>query len=141
MSLPVLAVLVVLGIAGIVLGIHATGGTVNARFADASAALARFAEDFPEETVGGVILTAHGSAAFVALAGGRTGIVQAIGDRFLTRIHTPGEDFVTPLGPTGLAIRTGDFTWRGARHAFASAAARDRVAGRLTGRDLSPWTA
>lgn len=132
MSLPVLAALVVGGIGFIVLVIHLSGGTRNARLSGIDAAIARFAEDFPEEGAGRVILASDGSAAFLALANGRTGIVQAFGNRFLTRIHRPGEDHVDRASDTGLTIATGEFAWTGGRYAFANAAERDFVAARLT---------
>jgi hypothetical protein len=132
MSLPVLAALVVGGIGFIVLVIHLSGGTKNAHLASAEAAVARFAEDFPEEETGRVVLASDGSAAFLALSNGRTGIVQAFGNRFLTRIHKPGDDRVDLANDISLTISTGEFAWTGGRYAFADAADRDFVASRLT---------
>ena len=64
MSLPVLVVLVVFGIALSVAAVHFTGGTTTATLAGADQALARFAEDFPDEKPGAVRLTADSHAAF-----------------------------------------------------------------------------
>jgi len=132
MSLPVLAALVVGGIGFIVLVIHLSGGTRNARLSSVDAAVARFAQDFPEEKAGRVVLASDGSAAFLALANGRTGIVQAFGNRFLTRIHKPGDDRVDLANDAGLTISTGEFAWTGGNYAFADAAERDFIASRLS---------
>lgn len=134
MSLPVLVALVVGGIGFIVVALHFSGGTRDARLADPAAAIARFAEDFAEETVNGVILAREGRAAFLALSGGRTGIVQAVGDRFLTRIHGPGEDDVAPEGAAGLKLATHEFAWSGGVYAFATPDDRDAAAALLAGR-------
>lgn len=132
MSLPVLVALVAGGIGFIVLVIHLAGGTRNARLEGVEAALARFAEDFPEENASRVVLADRGAGAFLALDGGRTGIVQSFGDRFLTRIHRPGEDRVERVGDAGMTIATGEFAWTGGKYVFADAADRDFVASRLT---------
>ncbi|MBK8456751.1 MAG: hypothetical protein IPL47_06295 [Phyllobacteriaceae bacterium] len=134
MSLPVLVALVVGGISAIVVLLHLTGGTRDARLADAEAARARFAADFLEETAERIVLAGDGNAAFLVLSGGRTGIVQAFGDRYLTRIHAPGEDDIAPKGEADLALSTHEFAWRGGTYRFASAAERDAVAARLAGK-------
>lgn len=133
MSLPFLVALVVGGISLIVLLIHLTGGTRDATLSDARAAMARFAADFPEETVEDTTLTADGRSAFLALSDGRTGIVQAFGDRFLTRIHAQGEDRVEKTGPAGLRVTTREFAWTGGECVFSNGAERDAVAARLGG--------
>ena len=62
------------------------------------------------------------------LARGRTGVVQVIGDRFLTRIVTPADvDLASLVESKVLSLRFKDFTWRGGRFAFADAAAVQAV--------------
>jgi len=121
-SLPILAVMVVFGISLAVAAVHFTGGSRIARLADARAALERFTVDFPDLCPGATYLTADGRAAFLDLGQGRTGVVQVIGDRFLTRIVTPADVDLANLEESKvLSLRFKDFTWRGGRFAFADA--------------------
>jgi len=137
MSLPVLVVLVVIGIALSVAAVHFTGGTTTATLTDADQALDRFAVDFPDEKPGVVRLTADGHAAFLELGAGRYGIVQSIGDCFLTRIVTPAD--VLALGRQGnaVSIRLDDFTWKGGIFSFADEADARTVAAALQNHDLT----
>jgi hypothetical protein len=132
MSLPVLVILVVVGIAAIVLAVHLTGGTRTAVLADEAAARARFAVDYPREQPAGVRLTLSRDAAFLDLADGRTGIVRAFGGQFLTRI-VAASDLARVERPsaTALVVVARDLTWRGGSFDFASAADADAVAARL----------
>ena len=68
MSLPLLVVIVVFGIALSVLAVHFTGGSKTATLASADQALERFAEDFPDDLATAVRLTADGRTAFLDLA-------------------------------------------------------------------------
>ncbi|BCM20091.1 hypothetical protein [Mesorhizobium sp. J8] len=135
MSLPVLVVLVVFGIALSVAAVHFTGGTTTARLAGADQALARFAEDFPDERPGTVRLTADNHAAFLDLGAQRCGIVQSIGDCFLTRIVTPHDILALAREGKAVSLRLNDFTWRGGRFAFANEADARAVAAVLQNRD------
>lgn len=123
-SLPVLVVMVVVGISMAVAAVHFTGGSRTAGLADARQALDRFVVDFPDLNPRAIQLTENGNTAFLELADGRTGIVHAIGDRFLTRVVTPAEIELAGLDDSKvLTLRLKDFTWRGGRFAFADAAA------------------
>ncbi|MFE0014369.1 hypothetical protein ACFWXH_05970 [Mesorhizobium sp. NPDC059054] len=127
-SLPVLVVMVVVGISMAVAAVHFTGGSRTTRLADARQALDRFAVDFPDLKPGTVQLTGNGDTAFIELADGHTGVVHAIGDRFLTRIVTPAEIELVKLDSNNvLTLRFRDFTWRGGRFAFADAATAHAV--------------
>ncbi|GLQ81520.1 hypothetical protein GCM10007881_50410 [Mesorhizobium huakuii] len=122
MSLPVLVAIVVLGIALSVAAVHFTGGSRTATLADPDQALRRFAEDFPDEIVATVRLTADAKTAFLDLGRGRTGIVHSIGDCFLTRIVTAADVSVTSPDETNtILMRLKDFTWKGGHFRFASA--------------------
>ena len=122
-SLPVLVVMVVVGISMAVAAVHFTGGSRAIRLADVRQALDRFAVDFPDLRPGKVRLTENGDTAFIELTDGHTGIVHAIGDRFLTRIVTPAEIELAKLDSNNvLVLRLQDFTWRGGRFVFADAA-------------------
>lgn len=126
MSLVVLVAMVVAGVSAIVLAVHMTGGSVRASLADAQAARRRFAEDFPDAGTDRIVLTADRHAAFMAIDGGGLGMVEAVGDRFLTRLLRAGDilslkrrDAVT------LELTAGDFTWRGGVYSFAGAEEAD----------------
>lgn len=120
MSLGLLAVMVVFGVSGVVLLVHLTGGSRRARLEDEAAARARFAIDYPDLAIVAAYRTQDGDAAFLALEGGRAGIVAAVGDRFLTRIAGAHDLAGTPrvTGAT-LTLRLGDFTWPGGAFTFA----------------------
>ncbi|RWD88668.1 hypothetical protein [Mesorhizobium sp.] len=135
MSLPVLVVLVVFGIALSVAAVHFTGGTTTATFATADQALARFAEDFPDEKPGAVRLTSDRQAAFLELASQRCGIVHSIGDCFLTRIVTPRDVLALVREGSVVSLRMDDFTWKGGRFAFANEADALAMAAALQARD------
>lgn len=122
MSLPVLVAIVVVGISLCVAAVHFTGGSKWATFAGVDDALRHFHQDFPDESVRKVRLTADRRTAFMELDAGRTGIVQTFGDGFLTRIVTAPEVVSAALaGPDAVSIRFRDFTWTGGRFAFADA--------------------
>jgi len=135
MSLPVLVVLVVLGIALSVAAVHFTGGTTTATLAGADQALARFAEDFPDERPRAVRLTADNHAAFLKLGPRRCGIVQSIGDCFLTRIVTPHDILALAKEANVVSLRLDDFTWKGGRFVFADEAEALGVAATLENHD------
>ncbi|MGX5801938.1 hypothetical protein ACWGS9_11905 [Bradyrhizobium sp. Arg314] len=135
MSLPVLVVLVVFGIALSVAAVHFTGGTTTATLATADQALARFAEDFPDEKPGVVRLTADNQAAFLELGPQRCGIVQSIGDCFLTRIVTPHDILALAREGDVVSLKLNDFTWKGGRFVFADEAGAVAVAAALQARD------
>ncbi|TJV39201.1 MAG: hypothetical protein E5Y02_26750 [Mesorhizobium sp.] len=122
MSLPVLVVLVVFGIALSVAAVHFTGGSRTAMLAGADQALNRFAEDFPDEVAAKVQLTADARTAFLDIGRGRIGIVHSVGDCFLTRIVTASDVSVSDSDETNtILMRLADFTWKGGSFRFASA--------------------
>ncbi|MBZ9738306.1 MULTISPECIES: hypothetical protein [unclassified Mesorhizobium] len=138
MSLPVLVAIVVLGIALSVAAVHFTGGSRKARLADAAQARERFAQDYPDEEVTAVRLTSDGQAAFLELGRGRLGIVQVIGDCFLTRVVAPGDvAALTSDAANAITLRLADFTWKGGRFTFADAGDAKAVLARLQPQTLS----
>ena len=123
MSLPVLVAIVALGIALSVAAVHFTGGSKTAALAGPDQALSRFAEDFPDEMVATIRLTADAKTAFLDLGRGRIGIVHSIGDCFLTRIVTPRDVTALTAGDANrVSFQLADFTWKGGRFSFARAA-------------------
>lgn len=143
MSLGLLVAMVVIGVSGVVLIVHLTGGTRRARLEDEAAARARFGVDCPDLAIGAVHLTQNGDAAFLALEDGRVGIVAAIGDRFLTRA-VAAHDLAGPPRVTGatLMLRLRDFTWPGGAFTFAGEGEARAVAAlfaALGGKEESRW--
>jgi hypothetical protein len=123
MSLPLLVAIVALGIALSVAAVHFTGGSKTVTLAGTDQALSRFAEDFPDEIAAVVRLTADAKTAFLYIGRGRIGIVHSIGDCFLTRIITSQDVAVLNAGDGNtVSFRLADFTWKGGRFRFASAA-------------------
>lgn len=120
MSLPILVAIVAIGICLTVAAVHFTGGSKRATVADASQARRIFLRDFPDEQVGRVIVTADHVSAFLGLDRGRTGVVQSLGDGFITRIvDTADVASVRLLDPVTVSLRFRDFTWRGGDFCFA----------------------
>lgn len=119
MSLGLLVAMVVVGVSGVVLIVHLTGGGAPARLAGEAAARERFAFDFPDPGVRSVHLTRAGEAAFLALEDGRVGIVQAVGGKFLTRLVAASDLAGAPRATDStLALRLRDFTWPGGVFTF-----------------------
>ncbi|MVA97580.1 hypothetical protein GN330_10015 [Nitratireductor sp. CAU 1489] len=132
MSLTVLVAIVVIGIMAVVVAVHMTGGTREAELTSEAEARRRFAEDFPNETIVEVVVTKPPTAAFLLLESTRTGIVQAVGMHFLTRIVRPADLTVVDADGAALCLRTRDFTWSGGRFVFAGAPEAQRIAQRLS---------
>lgn len=136
MSLPVLAMLVVVGISLIVLAIHLTGGGRLAVLDGEDHARAIFAADHPDQHASRVDVTADRRSAFLHLERGRSGLVHAMGLKFLTRVYAPGEvGTVTRDGDRALVVRSTDFTFGGGHFAFADAGTADSVARLLVDRE------
>jgi len=143
-SLAVLAALVAVGVGLIVAAIHFTGGSRSASVASADAARERFAIDYPRERSTTVEITADRRSAFLALAGGRVGLVHAVGAKFLTRLLGPGDvDAVEIRDDRTLIVCFTDFTFPRARCTFESADAAAVVArglgGLTSGRRAARW--
>ncbi len=132
MSLPILVAIVAIGISLTVAAVHFTGGSRPALVADADHARQIFLGDFPDERPSAATLTTDGRSAFLALTGGRMGIVQSFGDGFFTRIASPGDVASVQLRePATVSIRFRDFTWTGGRFAFAEVRAAEAIVSAL----------
>ena len=110
---------VVIGIAVAVAAVHFTGGSTRAKLAVPEQAQDRFREDFPDEKIAAVYPTSDGVAALLELDCSRLGIVQASGDKFLTRIVSAKDVAgVEMAGDRAVLIQLHDFTWRGGEFRF-----------------------
>jgi hypothetical protein len=134
MPLEILAVMVVAGLALVIGAVHFSGMSRPARIGDAEVARARFLVDYPGEQTGEIAVSDDGRAAFIALGGGRTGLVHAIGARYVTRILQPqAVRAVNCDGSGGLALRLRDFTLPAEHAKFASASDAAKVSNWLSG--------
>jgi hypothetical protein len=134
MPLEFLAAMVVAGLSLVIGAVHLSGLSRPAIVSGPDQARARFLLDFPDENPGEVVISADGRAAFIALAGGRTGLVHAMGDRFLTRILERRSIRAVQREPDGvLAVRLDDFTLPAERARFSSAADAAKVSNWLAG--------
>ena len=119
MQLWQLGLLVLGGISLIVYLVHVAGGSRKAVLTDAQSAFDRFALDYPQIEPVAVCFTSTRNAAFLALPDQSVGMVQAIGDAFLTRILTPQDLSKITIDNTSLTLRTTDFTFKGGTYEFA----------------------
>ena len=130
MSLPLLVVIVVAGIAAIVAAVHFTGGSAPVRLAGEAEAIAAFTRDYPDHVPREAILTASGDAALILLGEGALGLVSMFGSNSLTRLVGAGDLATAPvLSETRLSLRLRDVTLPHLDLEFADAATAD-AAGR-----------
>jgi hypothetical protein len=108
MSLPLLLSVVALGIAGIVLLVHLTGGSKPARMGDDMAARAAWGAAFAEHPPLRVIRAQSGQAALIEFAGGR-GLIWCLGDDTVARVLRPGLLRTCTAKSPGLCLRLNDF--------------------------------
>ncbi len=92
------------------------GGYTPAHLGSTGQALARLNLDFPAFADQASVLGGDGKSAILAGADGSVALVEAIGDRFLTRLLTPGDVaalFLETSGDAGgqrLRLQLNDFT-------------------------------
>ncbi|MGR3634839.1 MAG: hypothetical protein ACU0BK_02820 [Shimia sp.] len=97
MSLQVLLVLVVGGIAGIAAILHLMGLTAPYRFSDGQDAVAAWEREVPERPATNVHLSSDSRASLIAFEGG-TGIVWSFGDDTVARILEGARPLETKTG-------------------------------------------
>lgn len=132
MSLGLLAIMVVLGLAVVIGAVHFSGASRPFRLTGQEQAHDALSADFPEETPTGCILSEDGTSAFVTLASGAIVLVSAFGARSLTRVLDASMlSRIDPRGERELLVQLRDFTLPGGIYRFGSAADRDHVAARL----------
>lgn len=151
-SLPVLIVMIIAGILTIVLAVHYTGGSKQGVLTGDGDVLARFRQDYPYNPAGKIYYTQDRHSAFFALPERMatisnnqpkaneqknipaTGLIHAVGAKFLTRILTPNDiQTISKQGDTGLRLHMHDFTWPEADFIFTDKESRDHIYNRLTG--------
>jgi hypothetical protein len=134
MPLEILAIMVVAGLSLVICAVHFSGMSRPARIASEESARARFLIDYPDEEIGEIAISDDGKAAFIALAGGRTGLVHAIGARYITRILQPQSLREVRCDESGgLALRLRDFTLPAEHAHFTSASEAAKVSRWLSG--------
>lgn len=83
--LPVLLGLIVGGLGGTLVALHAIGWSAPATLEGPDAACLRFALDYPDDTPQDVWVASDGSTALLSLEDGCVGLVCVLGDRFTVR--------------------------------------------------------
>lgn len=132
MSLPILAAIVVVGIAATVLAVHFTGGGKKAAIDGDDEARRIFRTDHPDTLAGDVAVTKDGQSAFLALPGGGMGVVHVLGDGYLTRMFNRGDvGRAALIEPSTVSLRFRDFTWAGGNFTFVDATSARWVADAL----------
>ncbi len=133
MPLPILALLVVAGITAIVVIVHFTGGSAEARPLDRETVMARFAEDFPHFGACECVLSDDGQAAVLFSRDDReAGLVSRIGRNSLTRLLDADLLDEPGVGEDVLELRLHDFTLPLVKLRLATPGEAKRVANRLT---------
>ncbi|MDR0252557.1 MAG: hypothetical protein LBI75_05180 [Brucellaceae bacterium] len=128
LSLPVLIGMIVAGILTGVLAVHFLGGNKQAVLNSDQDVLERFRQDYPESRINVICYTRDRRTAFFDLAQQGTGIVHAVGAKYLTRILQA--DNIAALrkqDETRLFLKMHDFTWPAASFTFSDKITRDQV--------------
>lgn len=133
LSLPVLIGMIVAGILTGVLAVHFLGGNRQAVLNSDQDVLERFRQDYPESRIpesriNVICYTRDRRTAFFDLAQQGTGIVHAVGAKYLTRILQA--DNIAALrkqDETRLFLKMHDFTWPAASFTFSDKITRDQV--------------
>lgn len=132
MALPLLAAIVIVGIAAVVLAVHFTGGSRKAQIASDDEARRIFRLDYPDVLTADVAVTKDGQSAFLALPGGDMGVVHVHGDGYLTRRFSRTDVGGAALKePATVWLRFRDFTWTGGNFTFAETTSARWVAAAL----------
>jgi len=135
MPLELFALITPLGIALIVLVIRYSGLSKTARIKDGQNALEIFCRDFAGENASRVTtISSDQSAAFIEIDQSRQlGLVEAIGDRFITRLLGVGDIAgFQQAGENSLSIRFRDFTHPKGHYQFNSQNELSNLVERLT---------
>jgi len=135
MPLEIFAVLVPLGILLIVLVVHFSGLSKKARLQDQSQALELLLSDYAGEKPSGMVVLTHNKhSAFIEMAkDNRLGLVEAMGDRFFTRLLR-GNDLgaIGQRGNSTLSVEFNDFTHPAGAYEFSDTRDTSRVSAWLS---------
>ncbi len=113
---PLVLLLSVLSVLAVFLINRWLGGFTPAHLNSKTDALARLKLDYPAFAEQETVIAGDGKSAIVAGTDGSIALVQAVGDRFLTRLLGPGDISALLLEPSGdednqrLRLRLNDFT-------------------------------
>lgn len=133
MSLAILVPLVVVGVSLVVLAIHFSGLSRPARIGSDEEVRARYAYDYPLDTVQSMDVTTDRRAAFLAVEGGVLGIVESFGDGYVTERLAPGADIDIATDGAAIRVRSGDVTWLGGTYSFDTVEQANRIAAIMAG--------
>lgn len=129
MPLEFLLVLVVGGVSLIVVAVQYSGISRPFRLGSEAEAREAFVLRNEDERPAACILSRDGRAAFLKLDNGRTGVISAMGSKYVTRVFGP-EDIrsVACDGNGGMVVRYRDFTYPFGRYRMADAESALEVA-------------
>lgn len=133
MSLAILVPMVVVGVSLVIAAVHFSGLSRPARIGGDEAVRARYALDYPLDTVSSVEITADRRAAFLALRDSAAGIVECFGDRYVTERVTSGDLATVARQGVELELKSRDITWSGGMYVFDDEKQAARVAALLAG--------
>lgn len=130
MPLEIFAIIVPLGIAFIVLVVKFTGLSKTASLADDREAIAVFESDYAGEKHGSqALLTSDHSTAFIPMeSAAQLGLVEAMGDRFITRLlYRNDVGKCERASNTELNIKFNDFTHPSGKYVFGNSDDAERA--------------
>ena len=111
MPLTILVPMILLGLAMVAIAMRLLGLSKSASISAISDAIRLLQTDYPQAVVEEAILASDGRAAILKLEDGTTGLVEAMGDRFVTRILSVDDvQAVQRVDDCSLMLRLADFT-------------------------------
>jgi len=111
MPLEILGPLVVVGIALVVVIVHYSGISRTSGLDHEKQVLRVFNADYPGHNVVECVISTDRSSAFLLSGGKEIGLVESMGDKFITRLLEVGDiKRVERIGERGVNIRFADFT-------------------------------
>ncbi|MCB1456706.1 MAG: hypothetical protein KDJ48_07960 [Nitratireductor sp.] len=134
MPLTILVPMILIGLALVAIAMRLLGLSKQASISAIGEAISVLRTDYPDALVEEAILASNGKAAILKLEDGSAGLVEAMGDRFITRILAQKDvRQVERKGECDLVLRLADFTLPRLTLTFAEPKAALKAATWLTG--------
>ncbi|MEZ5872120.1 MAG: hypothetical protein R3D32_09775 [Nitratireductor sp.] len=109
--MTILVPMILVGLALVAVAIHLLGLSKDVFISTISDAIRLLETDFPDAIVEEAILASNGKAAILKLEDGSAGLVEAMGDRYVTRVVARNDvRQVERKGDCELVLRLADFT-------------------------------
>lgn len=134
MPLTILVPMILVGLALVAIAIRLLGLSKDVSIPAIADAISLLRADYPDANIEEAILASNGKAAILKLEDGSAGLVEAMGDRFITRILAQKDiRQVERKGDCDLVLRLADFTLSRLTLSFAEPKAALKAATWLTG--------